>query len=105
MRAGKAGQPRAKPRASTSPYAHGRSETRTRAHAQDALEREQVRLGRYLLGLRVARGLSQEAAAELAGVHEKYLSKLERGLANPTLSTLLGVATAYRVPLSSCFER
>lgn len=105
MRAKKVGGSGAAPKAAKSPFAHGRSETRTRAKAQEALEREQLRLGRHLLALRVERGLSQEAAAELAGVHEKYLSKLERGQANPTLSTLLSVASAYGVQLSSCFER
>jgi len=71
----------------------------------EALAREQARLGEHLLELRRRSGLSQESAAELAGVHEKYLSKLERGRANPTLSTLMALAAAYRAPLATLFAR
>jgi transcriptional regulator with XRE-family HTH domain len=53
--------------------------------------------------LREERGLSQERAAELAGVHEKYLSRLESGRANPTLSTLVAMARAYGVEIDALF--
>lgn len=107
MRAAGAGKhrKRAARTALASPFAHGLSETRTRPGAAESLARAQLRLGQLLGELRKARRLSQEAAAEAAGVHEKYLSKLERGRANPTLSTLLALAAAYRVPMSSLFEK
>jgi transcriptional regulator with XRE-family HTH domain len=38
--------------------------------------------------LRVARGLTQEQAADLTGVSQQYISGLERGRRNPTVLTL-----------------
>lgn len=42
-------------------------------------------------------GLSQEDAATLAEMHVSNFGKLERGLSNPTLHTILKVATALNV--------
>lgn len=38
--------------------------------------------------LRIARGLTQEQAAELTGVSQQYISGLEQGRRNPTVLTL-----------------
>jgi len=38
--------------------------------------------------LRMARGLTQEQAAELTGVSQQYISGLEQGRRNPTVLTL-----------------
>jgi transcriptional regulator with XRE-family HTH domain len=54
-----------------------------------------------LRALREARGLSQEAAASLCGVHRNYLGGLERAEKNPTLDTLARLATGFGVPLSN----
>lgn len=102
MRTGKAGKGAAKVE-TPSRHAHGQSDSRTRPDLRRALKLEQERLGLHLLALRQSLELSQEDAAELAGVLEKYLSKLERGLANPTLSTLMAIAGAYKVSVASCF--
>jgi transcriptional regulator with XRE-family HTH domain len=48
----------------------------------------QRRVGRYLRRHRHARGLSQEAFAEVLGVHRTYLGGLERGERNLTLRSL-----------------
>ncbi len=47
--------------------------------------------------LRRARGLTQEELAERTGLSVNYLSRIERGLENPTLDTLLGLAKALKV--------
>jgi transcriptional regulator with XRE-family HTH domain len=38
--------------------------------------------------------LSQEEFADLAGLHRTYVSGLERGVRNPTLDVVLGIARA-----------
>ena len=49
--------------------------------------------GSVLRELRHKRGLSQEALADAAGVDRTFISMLERGVKQPSLSTLLALAT------------
>ena len=44
--------------------------------------------GKKLKLLRKSKGITQEQLAELAGVHEKHISKLELGLYKPSYDTL-----------------
>ncbi len=44
--------------------------------------------GKKLKQIRKAKGLTQEKLAELAGVHEKHISKLELGTYKPSFATL-----------------
>ena len=53
---------------------------------------------------REASGVSQEALADLAGIHRTYVSMLERGRANPSLSVLDALAGALGTHLSSIFR-
>ncbi len=50
--------------------------------------------GKKLKQIRKARGLTQEQLAELAGVHEKHISKLELGTYKPSFATLSKVLSA-----------
>lgn len=52
---------------------------------------ERVRL------LREQANLSQEALADVAGVHRTYVGRVERGEATPTLYSLVRLATALSV--------
>jgi transcriptional regulator with XRE-family HTH domain len=54
--------------------------------------------------LREERDLTQEAAAELAGLHAKHLSVIENGSVNVTFSSLAALAYAYKVSLAALFE-
>jgi transcriptional regulator with XRE-family HTH domain len=42
---------------------------------------------------------SQTTLARKAGVHPNVVGRLERGICNPTVLTLLAIAGALRVPL------
>jgi transcriptional regulator with XRE-family HTH domain len=46
------------------------------------------RLATNLRILRQAKGLSQEAFADVAGIHRTYVSDLERGARNPTITVV-----------------
>jgi transcriptional regulator with XRE-family HTH domain len=55
------------------------------------------RIGRYLADYRRARGLSQEAFAEVLGFHRTYVGGLERGERNLSLRTVEHLADALNV--------
>tara|TARA_R110000782_G_scaffold35367_2_gene84513 strand:- start:47848 stop:48051 length:204 start_codon:yes stop_codon:yes gene_type:complete len=55
------------------------------------------RLGRNLRRLREAKGLSQEAFAFEANIHRTYISDIERGARNPTITVVDKIAAALGV--------
>jgi transcriptional regulator with XRE-family HTH domain len=64
------------------------------------------RIGRYLADYRRARGLSQEAFAEVLGFHRTYVGGLERGERNLSLRTVEHLAEALKVdPLAMMAPR
>lgn len=56
-----------------------------------------ARFGETLRRLRIRKGLTQEDLAFRVGISVVYLSGLERGRRNPTLSIILGLAGALGV--------
>ena len=54
-------------------------------------------LAQNVVRLRRAKGLSQEALADVCGLHRTYVGSVERGERNVTLSTLEVFANALRV--------
>ena len=50
---------------------------------------------------RTAMGLSQEKLGEVAGLDRTYISGVERGVRNPTISSLGRIAVALECNLSS----
>lgn len=58
------------------------------------------RLGTNLRRLREAKGLSQEAFAFEAGIHRTYVSDIERGARNPTITVVENLAIALGVTAS-----
>ena len=55
-------------------------------------------VGRNLRAYRLKRGLSQEAFADVVGVHRTYMGGLERGERNLTLRSLERIAERLDVP-------
>ena len=49
--------------------------------------------------MRTQQRLSRRVLAELAGIHENTLKKIEGGRSNPTLSVLLAIADALGVKI------
>lgn len=54
--------------------------------------------------LRLAQGISQEALADLAGLHRTYVGAVERGERNITLINANRIAEALGVKLSDCLK-
>jgi transcriptional regulator with XRE-family HTH domain len=64
----------------------------------------QTVVARNVRRLRVSKQLSQEALAVDAGIDRTYVSRLERGLENPTVRVLEGLAAALRCRIADFFE-
>jgi transcriptional regulator with XRE-family HTH domain len=60
--------------------------------------------GQRVKELRAAREITQDELAERVGVFRTYLSRIETGAANPTLSVIHALADALRVPVVALFE-
>lgn len=58
------------------------------------------RVGLNVKRLREAQGISQEDLADRAGVHRTYVSGVERGVRNPTVTVLEKIAGALGEPLA-----
>ena len=63
-----------------------------------------ISLGRRILALRTARGLSQDKLAESAGMSVKHLGKIERGTVNASIKCLTDIAKALNMPLKDILE-
>ena len=57
-------------------------------------ERQLKRLGEAVRAARKAKGLSQEALADVSGIDRSHMGKIERGERNVTLMNLLRIAKA-----------
>lgn len=54
-----------------------------------------LRLGANLRRLRLERGWSQEEFADLADIHRTYVSDIERGARNPTITVVEKLAVPF----------
>lgn len=62
------------------------------------------RFGEVVRELRRRQGLSQEHLAAAAGIDRAYMGGIERGLRNPSLTTIARVARGLNMPLHKVFE-
>jgi transcriptional regulator with XRE-family HTH domain len=61
------------------------------------------RFGEYVRDMRLAQGLSQAEFGERCGFYQTYLSRIERGRANPTLNAIEVIANALGVTVFEMF--
>lgn len=59
-----------------------------------------MRIGRAIRDARIDRNLTQEAVVLAIPMNRSYYQDIEAGKANPTLDTLLAIASAIGVPLA-----
>jgi transcriptional regulator with XRE-family HTH domain len=62
------------------------------------------RFGQRVRELRLVSGLSQEAFADKCGFARSYMSRIERGGANPSLDAIQALANALEVTVKQLFE-
>lgn len=63
-----------------------------------------MQFGQRVRELRLATGLSQEEFAERCGFARSYMSRIERGGANPSLDAIQVLADAFRVKPRELFD-
>lgn len=61
-------------------------------------------LGQRIKQLRAAHEITQEELADRSGMFRTYMSRVETGVANPTLTGLYAIAKALRVDIKELFE-
>ena len=64
-----------------------------------------LQLGRNLRAHRIQRHLSQEDLAELSGLHRTYISGLERGIRNPSVTIVVRLADALGIEPGELLKR
>jgi transcriptional regulator with XRE-family HTH domain len=62
------------------------------------------RVGLNVRKFREERGLSQEELAFECGIHRTYISGVERGVRNPTVTVVQKIARALKQPASRLLE-
>lgn len=69
--------------------------------------RDKIRLkefGEHFRLIRKSKNLSQDALALEADIEKSQISRIERGVINPTVTTLLILAEAMEIPVSTFFK-
>ncbi|RXQ89500.1 XRE family transcriptional regulator [Ancylomarina salipaludis] len=61
--------------------------------------------GEVLREIRLEQGFSQEKLAELSNLTPNYISFLERGLRQPTISTLFKLSSAFKITTKDFIDR
>ena len=63
------------------------------------------RLGKCIRRLRLEKGMSQVEFGEKTGFYQTYISRLERGQANPTLNAIEVLATSLGLNVFELFDQ
>lgn len=68
------------------------------------MQEESKKLGNNLRAIRTAKNITQSELAELISVDKSFVSNIENGKNNPTLSTITSLAKALKVPVDELFK-
>ena len=60
--------------------------------------------GEHLKKLRLSKGFSQEELANASEVSLPQITRIERGVVNPTLCTMKSLSKGLEIPISSLFD-
>ena len=63
-----------------------------------------VAFGAHLKALRIAKGYTLRGFALEAEIEHSQLSKIENGTNNPTISTVLALSRALKIPMQEMFN-
>ena len=66
---------------------------------------KQIEFGKKVRALRESKGWSQEDLSEASGLHRTYISGIERGTRNPTLTVIWQFADAFGIHPSELFVK
>ncbi len=67
-------------------------------------QRVQIRFGQQVRQLRLAAEMTQEDLAHRCGLFRTYMSRIETGQANPTLTMIQAIADSLAVPIPALFD-
>ena len=73
-------------------------------HADKNRKSLQRALGQRIALCRKTKGLSQEALADICGIHRSHMGQIERGESNVTMATLLTICGTLEVTISRLFK-
>lgn len=68
------------------------------------MQEESKKLGANLKAIRVRQNITQSELAELISVDKSFVSNIENGKNNPTLSTIANLAKALKVSVDELFK-
>ncbi len=59
----------------------------------------------YLRKIRLERGLSATQVAKAIGIEEEHITRIERGVRNPSLDVALKLEEFYGIPISTLLKK
>lgn len=68
------------------------------------MKEDAKKLGENLKKIRTRKNVSQVEIANILGVDRSFISNIENGKNNPTLSTITNLAKALKVPVDELFK-
>ncbi len=63
-----------------------------------------VQMGLNIMYYRRQQGLTQEGLAEMVGITQQHLQRIETARSTPSLPTLLDIAQALEIPVQKLFD-
>lgn len=68
------------------------------------MKEDAKKLGENLKKIRIRKNVTQVEIAKILGVDRSFVSNIENGKNNPTLSTIANLAKALKVPVDELFK-